>query len=54
MDVYTNSDLEQKRAAVNQLDVAVLRKPQAGVGVTTVRRAYQTMKAKRGLPKPGG
>ena len=25
-----------------------------GVGVTTVRRAYQAMKAKRGLPKPGG
>jgi DNA invertase Pin-like site-specific DNA recombinase len=24
-----------------------------GVGVTTVRRAYQSMKAKRGLPKPG-
>ena len=25
-----------------------------GVGVTTVRRAYQSMKAKRGVPKPGG
>jgi len=24
-----------------------------GVGVTTVRRAYQSMKAKRGVPKPG-
>jgi len=24
-----------------------------GVGVTTVRRAYQLMKAKRSLPKPG-
>jgi len=27
---------------------------QCGVGVTTVRRAYQTMKAKRDVPKPGG
>ena len=26
---------------------------QCGVGVTTVRRAYQSMKAKRGVPKPG-
>ena len=25
---------------------------QCGVGVTTVRRAYETMKAKRGIPKP--
>ena len=25
-----------------------------GVGATTVRRAYQSMKAKRGVPKPGG
>ena len=28
MDVYTSSDLEQKRAAVNKLEAAVLRKPQ--------------------------
>ena len=26
---------------------------QCGVGVTTVRRAYETMKANRGVPKPG-
>ena len=26
---------------------------QCGVGVTTVRRAYQSIKAKRGVPKPG-
>jgi len=28
MDVYTSSDMEQKRAAVNKLEAAVLRKPQ--------------------------
>ena len=28
MEVYTSSDLEQKRAAVNKLEAAVLRKPQ--------------------------
>ena len=28
MDVYTSSDLEQKRAAVNKLEAAVFRKPQ--------------------------
>jgi hypothetical protein len=26
MEVYTNSDIEQKRAAVNKLEAAVLRK----------------------------
>jgi hypothetical protein len=28
MDVYTSSDLEQKWAAVNKLEAAILRKPQ--------------------------
>ena len=28
MEVYTVSDLEQKRAAVNKLEAAVLRKPE--------------------------
>jgi hypothetical protein len=28
MEVYTSSDLEQKREAVNKLEAAVLRKPQ--------------------------
>ena len=28
MEVYTSSDMEQKRAAVNKLEAAVLRKPQ--------------------------
>ena len=28
MEVYTSSDLEQKRAAVKKLEAAVLRKPQ--------------------------
>jgi hypothetical protein len=30
MEVYTSSDIEQKRAAVNQLEAAVLRKRQRG------------------------
>jgi hypothetical protein len=28
LDVYTSSDLEQKRAALSKLEAAVLRKPQ--------------------------
>ena len=28
LEVYTSSDMEQKRAAVNKLEAAVLRKPQ--------------------------
>jgi len=28
MEIYTSSDMEQKRAAVKQLEAAVLRKPQ--------------------------
>ena len=32
MEVYTNSDLEQKRAAVKKLEAAVLRKPQPESG----------------------
>jgi integrase len=28
LDIYTSSDLEQKRAAVNKLEAAVFRKPQ--------------------------
>ena len=28
LEVYTSSDAEQKRAAVNKLEAAVLRKPQ--------------------------
>ena len=32
LEVYTSSDLEQKRAAVNKLEAAVLRKPQPEAG----------------------
>jgi len=30
LDVYTSSDLEQKRAALSKLEAVVLRKPQPG------------------------
>jgi len=32
MEVYTSSDMEQKRAAVNQLDAMLRRMPVAGEG----------------------
>jgi hypothetical protein len=54
MEVYTNSDLEQKRAALKKLEAAVLRKPQPE---SQVASAYLAQWSKRnneesvGLPK---
>ena len=39
MDVYTSSDLEQKRAALKKLEAAVLRKPQPPTPITVAHRA---------------
>jgi integrase len=39
MEVYTSSDLEQKRAAVNKLEASVLRKPQSESQVVSTHLA---------------
>lgn len=39
MEVYTNSDIEQKRAAVRKLEAAVLREPRPESGLAEAKSA---------------
>ena len=39
LEVYTSSDLEQKRAALKKLEAAVLRKPQPPIPISVSHRA---------------
>lgn len=49
MDVYTTSDLEQKREAVRKLEAAVLRKPQPQTRPAESKSALRNKRITRNL-----